>query len=180
MTMNSKTSALSDQQVADYRENGYLVIPDVLPSDEMLELRRIVQEQARHNAYPPSLKYPAPGKYTISGNKISVPGLAPIAEHPTVIDAVECLLGQRAYLTAYVAYLRSPGNKGGGAHCDYKRWRPVGSSMNWLFAIIPLTDFDLEYGPLLVSPGSHKLTQIIDPARSRRASTICGADWSAP
>ncbi len=164
MTMNSKTSALSDQQVADYRENGYLVIRDVLPSDETHELRRIVQEQARNNAYPPSLKYPEPGKYTVSGNKISVPGLAPIAEHPTVIDAVECLLGQPAYLTAYVAYLRSPGNKGGGAHCDYKRWRPVGSSMNWLFAIIPLTDFDLEYGPLLVSPGSHKLTEIIDPA----------------
>ena len=163
MTTTSKTSALDDQQVADYRENGYLVIRDVLPSDETHELRRIVQEQARHNAYPPSLKYPEPGKYTISGNKISVPGLAPIAEHPTVIDAVECLLGQPAYLTAYVAYLRSPGNKGGGAHCDYKRWRPVGSSMNWLFAVIPLTDFDLEYGPLLVSPGSHKLTQIIDP-----------------
>ena len=62
MTMNSKTSALSDQQVADYRENGYLVIRDVLPSDETLELRRIVQEQARHNAYPPSLIYPEPGK----------------------------------------------------------------------------------------------------------------------
>jgi hypothetical protein len=163
MAMNSKTSALDDQQVAEYRENGYLVIRDVMPSDETHELRRIVQEQARNNAYPPSLEYPEPGKYTIGGNKISTPGLAPIAEHPTVIDAVECLLGQPAYLTAYVAYLRSPGDKGGGAHCDYKRWRPVGSSMNWLFAVVPLTDFDLEYGPLLVSPGSNKLTKIIDP-----------------
>ena len=34
--------------------------------------------------------------------------------------------------------------------------------MNWLFAIVPLTDFDEEYGPLLVSPGSHKLHQVAD------------------
>ena len=53
--------------------------------------------------------------------------------------------------------------RGAGAHCDYKRWRPVGSSMNWVFAIIPLTDFDAQYGPFLVSPKSHKLTQMIDP-----------------
>ena len=35
--------------------------------------------------------------------------------------------------------------------------------MNWLFAIIPITDFDLEFGPFLVSPGSHKLASVIDP-----------------
>ena len=35
--------------------------------------------------------------------------------------------------------------------------------MRWLFAIIPLNDFNREYGPLLVSPGSHKLAQVIDP-----------------
>ena len=43
-----------------------------MPSDETHELRRIVQEQARNNASPPSLEYPEPGKYTIGGNKISV------------------------------------------------------------------------------------------------------------
>ena len=35
--------------------------------------------------------------------------------------------------------------------------------MRWLFAIIPLNDFNREYGPLLVSPESHKLAQLIDP-----------------
>ncbi len=161
MAVNT-TPALSDQQIADYHENGYLIVRNVLSPDGADELRRIVQQQAQHNGYPPSLKYPEPGKYTISGNKIAEPGLAPIAEHPTVVDVVECALGQPAHLTAYVAYLRTPGEKGSGAHCDYKRWRPVGSSMNWVFAIIPLTDFDSEYGPFLVSPGSHKLTRTID------------------
>jgi ectoine hydroxylase-related dioxygenase (phytanoyl-CoA dioxygenase family) len=156
------TSTLSEQQIADYQENGYLVVRNVLSADEVDEFRRVVQHHAQVNAYPPSLKYPEPAKYTISGNKLAEPGLAPIAEIPAVIDAVEGLFGQPAHLAAFVAYVRTPGNKGGPAHCDYKRWRPVGSSMNWMFAIIPLTDFDEVYGQFLVSPGSHKLTQMID------------------
>lgn len=156
------TVPISAQQIADYHENGYLIIRNALSQSEVSEFRRVVQEQARINAYPPSLTYPAPGKYTISGNILAEPGLAPMAEHPTVVSAVESVLGQPAHLTAFVAYLRTPGDKGSGAHCDYKRWRPVGSSMNWVFAIIPLADFDAEFGPFLVSPGSHKLARIID------------------
>lgn len=153
---------LNDQEIADFHENGYAIVRNVLSPNEAAEYRRVVQEQAQCNSYPPSLKYPEPGKYTIAGNKMAESSLASIAEHPTVVNAVECALGQPAHLTAFVAYLRSPGDRGSGGHCDYKRWRPVGSSMNWVFAIIPLTDFDKVYGPFMVSPGSHKLAQVID------------------
>ncbi len=153
---------LNDQQIADFHENGYAIVRNVLSPDEADKYRRVVQEQAQCNSYPASLKYPEPGKYTIAGNKMAESSLASIAEHPTVVNAVECALGQPAHLTAFVAYLRSPGDRGSGGHCDYKRWRPVGSSMNWVFAIIPLTDFDKVYGPFMVSPRSHKLAQVID------------------
>ena len=156
------TPVLSDQQIADYHENGYAIVRNALSPDEVDKFRPIVQQQAQCNSYPASLKYPEPGKYTISGNKMAESSLASIAEHPMVVNAVECALGQPGHLTAFVAYLRSPGDRGSGGHCDYKRWRPVGSSMNWVFAIISLTDFDEEYGPFLVSPGSHKLVQVID------------------
>ena len=154
---------LSEQQIADYHEDGYVILRNILSAKEADELRRVVQKEVKRDAYPSTLKYPEPAKYTVSGNRLADPGLTTIAEHPTVIGAVESALGQPAHLTAYVAYLRTPGDKGGRAHCDYKRWRPVGSSMNWVFAIIPLTDFDTEYGPFLVSPKSHKLTHVIDP-----------------
>ena len=156
------TPSLAEQQIADFHEDGYLIVRNVLSAKEVDELRRIVQQEVIRDAYPSRLKYPQSAKYTVSGNRLAEPGLTAIAEHPTVVGAVESVLGQPAYLTAYVAYLRTPGDKGAGAHCDYKRWRPVGSSMNWVFAIIPLTDFNAEYGPFLVSPKSHKLTQIID------------------
>ncbi len=154
--------SLSEQQITDYHEDGYVILRSVLSAKEADELRGVVQEEVKRDAYPSTLKYPEPAKYTVSGNRLAEPGLTAIAEHPTVIGAVESALGQPAHLTAYVAYLRTPGDKGGRAHCDYKRWRPVGSSMNWVFAIIPLTDFDTAYGPFLVSPKSHKLTQVID------------------
>ena len=157
------TPSLTKQQIADYHENGYLIVRNALSVKEADELRRVVQQEVIRDAYPSTLKYPQPAKYTVSGNRLAEPGLTAIAEHPTVIGAVESVLGQPAYLTAYVAYLRTPGDKGADAHCDYKRWRPVGSSMNWVFAIIPLTDFDADYGPFLVSPKSHKLTHVIDP-----------------
>ena len=157
------TPSLTEQQITDYHEDGYLIVRNVLSAKETDELRRVVQQQVIRDAYPSTLKYPQPAKYTVSGNRLAEPGLTAIAEHPTVISTVESVLGHPAYLTAYVAYLRTPGDKGAGAHCDYKRWRPVGSSMNWVFAIIPLTDFDAAYGPFLVAPKSHKLTQVIDP-----------------
>ena len=156
--------SLSQQQIADYHDEGYVIVRNVLSSKEAAELRRIVQRRVQRGAaHPASRTYPESAKYTVSGNMMAEPGLAPIAEHPTVVGAVESALGGPAHLTAFVAYLRTPGDTGGRAHCDYKRWRPVGSSMNWAFAIIPLNDFDAEYGPFLVSPKSHHLAQVIDP-----------------
>ena len=158
--MVKKEVTLSDQDKAGYQDKGYHIIRNVLTLDEVEHYRCLVQEYARDGrawTEGEGFEYPTPGKYTIQGNQMADPGFVPIVEHPVVVNAVETFLGELAYLTAFVAYLRSPGDKGGGAHCDYKRWRPVGSSMNWLFAIIPLNDFDKSFGPLLVSPGSHKL-----------------------
>ena len=172
--------ALTDWQIADYQENGYLIIRGLLSSGETDDLFRVVHSEAQRNPYPASLNYPEPAKYTVSGNSMAAPGLAPIAEHPTIVDAVECLLGQAAYLTAYVAYLRTPGDSGSGPHCDYKRWRPVGSSMNWLFAIVPLIDLNEAHGTFLVSPGSHKLTGAIDSGAHIRDLTPPDADQLPP
>lgn len=154
---------LKAAQIDDYERDGHLILRGVLSKSEVATLRKVVAERAP-TAYAPGLHYPESGKYTIQGNQLAEhPALAEAAMHPSIVGPVEALLRQQAYLSAFVAYIRTPGDSGGGAHNDYKRWRPVGSSMNWLFAIVPLTDFDAEYGPLLVSPGSHKLHGVINP-----------------
>ncbi len=48
----------------------------------------------------------------LSDQQIAQPELAAIAEHPTILHAVESVLQQPAYLTASVAYLRTPSDKG--------------------------------------------------------------------
>ena len=104
--------SLTEQQIAGYHEDGYLIVRNVLSAKEADELRRVVQQEVKRDAYPSTLKYPQSAKYTVSGNRLADPGLTAIAEHPTVVGTVESVLGQPAYLTAYVAYLRTPGDKG--------------------------------------------------------------------
>ena len=52
------TNALSNEQISDYRENGYLIVRDVLPPDDTVALRRIVEAQAACKAFSPSLQLP--------------------------------------------------------------------------------------------------------------------------
>ena len=55
--MMTNTVTLNDQQVTECHEDGYLIIRNVLSTDEIAEFRQYVQQQIEANAYPPSLKY---------------------------------------------------------------------------------------------------------------------------
>ncbi len=154
------TIQLTDRQRRQYEKEGYVVIRNAIPSADLTRFDAAIDRHVPHDAYAPGKSYPEPAKYTLSQQVLGDPELARVAEHPVVVDAVEQLLGTSAHLTAYVIYVRTPGDQGSLAHNDYKRWRPVGSSMDWLFTVIPLTDFDAAHGPLLVAPGSHQLDKV--------------------
>lgn len=156
-------SQLSDSELANYERDGFLVRRGVLSDAEISRLETGFSRQ------PPldgtlydvrRLEYPEPGRYTLANNSLKDPDLGFVVEHPAVLGAAAQLLGDEPRLTAFVVYDRTPGGPALGSHNDYKRWRPVGSSMNWLFTIVPFTDFDAEAGPLYVSPGSHRLDRI--------------------
>ena len=102
-------------------------------------------------------------------------------DQPKIVSAVEELLGGRAVLSQYQSYLSPPGyvnsgstthTAGHGTHCtprpccadgslpltslcadDYKPFRPVGSFLSFLFAVVPLSDYTPDAGPLLLAPG---------------------------
>jgi hypothetical protein len=152
---------LSAAQVAQYQEQGYLLLRDAVAEPD---IRRLEQGLARNPPLDGTLagrqRYPEAGRYTLATNSLKDPDLAFIVEHPTVVGAAAELLGDEPRLTAYVIYDRTPGGPGLPGHNDYKRWRPVGSSMNWLFTIIPFSDFDEAAGPLYVAPGSHEPQRI--------------------
>ena len=158
---------LNLEQLKQYEQDGYLVLRDQI--DEV-ELKRL---DAAFKRNPPldgeaEGNYPSPGRYTLSKSSLADPDLAFIAEHPNIISAAKQLLQDEILLTAFVIYDRTPGGPGIPMHHDYKRWRPVGSSMNWLFTIVPLSDFDAKAGPLFVAPGSHRLERISDKGERAR------------
>ena len=169
------TNHLTQQQIASYQQDGYLVVRGLFSRPELERLEGGVM-RAVHRCVDPA--YPAPAhQYTITGQDQTDPDLLFIAEHPDIVPRARQLLGGEIVLSAFVAYLKTPGAGGTrgdyeGSHTtghnDYKTYHQAGSSLNWLFAIVPLRDLDQVTGPLLVSPGSHRLTQLQDPSRGVR------------
>ena len=161
---------LTNEQKRSYDEDGFLLVRNAFTTDELNRMECGVMRAVR-DAGSVEKPYPTPAtQFTIEGQYQDDPDLLFIAEHPAVIEPVEPLLGGPACLSAFVSYVKTPGASGTSGdyqgshptgHCDYKTYQQAGSSLNWLFTIIGLTDLDEETGPLLVSPGSHKMSRIV-------------------
>lgn len=152
---------LNTADIERYERDGFTVVRGALDGHETERFRRAFERHPPLHGPLPG-EYPAPGRYTLAESCMADPDLGFVAGHPAIVDAAATLLHDDPKLTAFVVYDRTPGGPGIPKHNDYKRWRPVGSSMNWLFAIVPLDDFDAERGQLFVAPGSHRLERVRD------------------
>ena len=160
-------AVLSAAQIARYRDDGFLVVPDLMDGAEierLAEAARSEFEAQRHIGE--GRRFPSPGKYTLSEDSLRLADVRRVVDHPQVTAAAAELLQDAIRLSAFVIYAMPPGSPGTGgdykgthesAHCDYKPYRPVGSSLRWLFVIVPLVDYTEQVGPLRVSPGSHRI-----------------------
>lgn len=153
-------TTLTPDQVAQYESDGFLVLRAQFDDREIESFERAYRREPPHSVLPAGQHFPDPGRYTWALSCMADPDLAAIAEHPKVTGAARTLLDDDPILTAFVVYDRTPGGSGLPMHHDYKRWRPVGSSMKWLFTIVPFCDYDDEVGPLYVAKGSHRLERI--------------------
>ena len=162
---------LGRDDICSYHENGFLIVRGGFREEEMRCFDRAILRCAKAPgclSTDRKSRYPERSKYTIASEGLLDPDLAFIADDPSILDAVETLLGKPPSLSAFVSYLRTPGDRGSAAdyqgssqtaHCDYKPFRPAGSSLDWLFVILALSDYTPEIGPLYVSPGSHQMSR---------------------
>ena len=163
-------ATLSRTQVDSFRDDGFLVVADLLNSDEVSRIADAARaEFETHRYVAAKTRFPAPTKYVLSEDSLRLPDIRLVVDHPRIVAAATELLEDEVCISAFVIYSMPPGTAGTGgdyqrthelAHCDYKPFRPVGSSLRWLFAIVPLVDYTEEVGPLLVSPGSHKIPEL--------------------
>ena len=154
---------LAPEQLAEYHELGFTVVRDAI--DEA-DLQRFAAAALRHppnDQVVPGQTWPGPGRYTLARNAMADPDLAFIMARPEIVEPMRSALDDDPKVMMFAYYDRTPGGPGIPPHNDYKRWRPIGSSMRWAFAIVPLCDFDEAAGKLEFAPGSHRVAHRPDP-----------------
>jgi phytanoyl-CoA hydroxylase len=138
--MNSMGSGLTAEPVERYRDEGYLVVPDLLSDAEI-------------NAFLAAASRPQPEPYGLHGH-LKDAQYHVLATHPRVVGIVSQLLGGRPRIVQTM-FLNKPaqGGKGIALHqdCLYLPNEPNTLMACWL----ALTDTDAANGGLCVAPGSH-------------------------
>ncbi len=155
--------ALDADQLAAFHTDGYLVIRAAFGDDVLERFERAVVQHPPLDQVVVGQTYPGPGRWTLARNAMADPDLAYLAARPEMVEPIRAVLDDDPKILMWAYYDRTPGGQGLPSHNDYKRWRPIGSSMRWSFAIIPFVDFDETAGRLEVAPGSHRVAHTPDP-----------------
>ena len=161
--LHPAANGLSAEQVASFREQGYLVVRGVFDDATLDRFETAARSHPPVDQVVPGQPWPGPGRWTLARNAMSDPDLAFLPASPEMVEPMRSVLGDDPKILMFAYYDRTPGGPGLPSHNDYKRWRPIGSSMRWAFAIVPLVDFDDECGKLEFAPGSHRVAHTPDP-----------------
>jgi ectoine hydroxylase-related dioxygenase (phytanoyl-CoA dioxygenase family) len=156
---------LDPQQIEFYREQGYLLVEDVLDADLLARLRSAAEgmiERSRsvsesdavfdldegHSAATPRLT-------RVKHPHLNVPGFDEVLQAPRVKAVLQQLLGPTVRLQTTKLNTKAPG--GGAAVEWHQDWAFYPHTNDDLLAIgLILADVDEANGPLMVIPGSHK------------------------
>ena len=137
------TQALTNEQLATYQCNGYLIVEDLLTSDEI----------DAFVAYENKGEYP-PGPRGLQNHKFDSEW-AYIAKHPRIVAIVQHILQGSPYIVQSMYMAKAAqGGTGVALHQD-SHYLP--NEPNTLMACwLALSDTDPENGGLCVVPSSHK------------------------
>jgi ectoine hydroxylase-related dioxygenase (phytanoyl-CoA dioxygenase family) len=154
---------LSAEQIERFHTDGYLVVRGAFDDAVLARFEAAVPHHPPLDQAVAGQTYPGPGRWTLARNAMADPDLAYLAARPEMVEPVRAVLDDDPKIIMWAYYDRTPGGPGLPSHNDYKRWRPIGSSMRWTFAIIPFCDFDESAGRLEFAPGSHRVRHTPDP-----------------
>tara|TARA_R110001592_G_scaffold144538_2_gene367768 strand:- start:2618 stop:3472 length:855 start_codon:yes stop_codon:yes gene_type:complete len=143
---------LSEQQVTQFREDGYVAPVPIMSADEALSYRR------RFEAYETAQG----GWYELSkGQKLYLlqTWAAELVSHPKILDAVEDVLGPDILAWGCSLFVKDANDPGFVSwHQDATYWGL--SKPDVLTAWVALSPATVEAGCMKVVPGSHKWNQI--------------------
>jgi non-heme Fe2+,alpha-ketoglutarate-dependent halogenase len=138
---------LSQQQIDQYYEQGFLSPVDVMSEDEAISYRQKLEATERD--YPDEIN-----AQNRNNSHLSFSFLDKLVHHPKIVDAVEDLIGPNISLWGSVLFIKEPQTAGFVSwHQDatYMGIKPHRFVTPWL----ALTPSNLENGCMSMIPGSH-------------------------
>jgi ectoine hydroxylase-related dioxygenase (phytanoyl-CoA dioxygenase family) len=156
---------IGDREVEAYRRDGYLVVPDVLSARELGQLQEIIDvwvsqaanvdthtdlydlEPSHTRAQPRVRRLKTPHRHHLA--------FRALPSHPKVLAIVTRLIGPNLRLHGSKLNIKAPGY---GSPVEWHQdWAFYPHTNDDLLAIgVMLDDMDLENGPVMFVPGSHR------------------------
>lgn len=160
---NSSGSALTEAQREHYRNDGYLMLPDVFSAGEVATLNEEMQklrDASTGKQRPQVISEPGSGDVrSIFEVHRSSALFDRLTRDPRVLNVAREILGSEVYIhQSRINYKPGFNGKEFYWHSDFETWHSEDGmpAMRALSCTILLTDNDEFNGPLLLIPGSHR------------------------
>ena len=139
---------LTDKQVDEYNENGFIYPIDILSKDEIGDVKNEIDKIEK--SWPDQID---------AANRNNMHYYSPIfdniAHNSKLLDSVESLIGKNILVAGSTLFMKEPDNKGFISwHQDgyYQGWEPY----NYVTAWLAITEVTEENGCMWMWPKSHK------------------------
>ena len=172
---------INEKDVASYRENGYLVVENVLDAATLARMRQSIADlvvkaagvKTHNEVYDlePTHTPEHPRVRRIKSPHKVDPLFLEVVKQPGMISVLKALLGKDIRLHGSKLNVKAP--KYGSPVEWHQDWAFYPHTNDDILAIgVMLDDVELENGPLLVMPGSHRINKVWDHHLDGR---FCGA-----
>ncbi len=139
---------------------GYVVLPDLITPEEAKTARDLVLQLADRERQTGEL-VTQKAKERLYGLIYKGEIFRKLVQHPTVLSAIEAILGEDLILGGFSAHILHPQAKRMGVHVDYPYWAMTSPYPPYpileIQVIWLVEDFTEESGAPLFTPSSHKL-----------------------
>ncbi|MEO8628372.1 MAG: phytanoyl-CoA dioxygenase family protein [Betaproteobacteria bacterium] len=171
---------ISDRDVAFYKDNGYVVVENLVEPDVVLEMKRVIAElvekargvTSHTDVYDlePTHSPESPRVRRIKQPHLVAPVFWEFGKSPKMLSVLTKLLGPNVRLHGTKLNTKDP--KYGSPVEWHQDWAFYPHTNDDLLAVgVMLDDLELENGPLMLLPGTHK-----GPIHSHHADgRFCGA-----
>lgn len=166
--------SLSQKQIDQYRDVGFVIVPAVLTPDE-IQMYKDEGRKIAHGAYPEAAKSRVMRDVRIAKGLIPEPDdpekalwkimnpdrfnqvLADYMETPKLLDAVESIIGEDIVAFLLMLIYKPPHVDAVHPYHQDSFYFPFGPHDDVIGTWVPLDDADGDNGTLRVIPGSHKM-----------------------